>query len=219
MVDKKREKELLDSLYNAVISMDEDMAVKTSKEIIDEGIPINNAIENALTSAMNRVGELYDRQEYFVPEVLLCADAYYASFEVLKPYIPKIEGSSGKKRSLIIGVVEGDIHSIGKNLVKVMFQAAGWEVYDLGVNVELNRFVEEQKEKSADLIAISTLMTTSMVAIPKVIKMLKEVNPNIKVIVGGAPLNGNIAKSYGANGYADNAGLAVKEAERILSVQ
>ena len=116
----------------------------------------------------------------------------------------------------MLGVVEGDIHDIGKNLIKVMFDAAGWEVLDLGADVKVERFAEEQKTNGAQVIGLSALMTTSMLAMPKIIKMLRDADPNVRVLVGGAPLNADIATAYGADGYADNAGEAVAKAESML---
>jgi len=121
-----------------------------------------------------------------------------------------------KKRQIVIGTVEGDIHDIGKNLVKIMFEAAGWTVHDLGRDVQLHRFVEEQAKTGSDVVALSALMTTSMMAMPKVIEMLRAENSDVAVMVGGAPLSRDIARSYGADGYADNAGEAVHEAVKML---
>jgi len=121
------------------------------------------------------------------------------------------------KRQMVIGVVEGDIHDIGKNLVKIMFEAAGWTVHDLGRDVKIERFAEEQRRTNSDVVALSALMTTSMLAIPEIIRMIREYDHNVAVMVGGAPLTQNIAKSYGADGYADNAGEAVQEANRVIS--
>ena len=113
--------------------------------------------------------------------------------------------------------MEGDIHDIGKNLVKIMFEAAGWTVHDLGKDVKLERFVEEQRKTNSDIVALSSLMTTSMLAIPEAIMMIREYDPAVAIMVGGAPLTRDIAKSYGADGYADNAGEAVQEATRVIN--
>jgi methanogenic corrinoid protein MtbC1 len=116
-------------------------------------------------------------------------------------------------------VVEGDIHDIGKNLVKTMFEASGWQVVDLGKDVKLDRFVEEQKKIKADLVGLSALMTTSMMAIEKAVAMLKTADPEVKVLVGGAPLNPEIAAKFGADGYAEDAVCAVQEAGRLIKKQ
>ena len=200
MATEERTQELVKELYDAVVNMDEDTALELSQAILDEGIDAYYAVTNGLTAAMERVGELYISNEYFVPQLLLCADALYAGLQILRPYI-KTEDSE-EKRQIVIGTIEGDIHDIGKNLVKIMFEAAGWIVHDLGKDVQLQRFVDEQKRTQSDVVALSALMTTSMLAMPKVIEMLRAENPNVTIMVGGAPLSHDIAKSYGADGYA-----------------
>ena len=205
---------LIGELYDSVINMDEEASAKLSKVIVEEGINANRAIAEGLAAAMNRVGELYASQEYWVPELLLCSDALYAALDILKPEV-KVEESEVQGQ-IVIGVVEGDIHDIGKNLVKVMFDAAGWVVHDLGRDVQLDKFVEEQQRTNSDIVALSALMTTSMLAMPKVIQMVKARDPNVAVMLGGAPLNREIASSYGAEGYAKTAVEAVAEAGRIL---
>jgi len=214
MATEENTQKLIKGLYDAVVNMDEDKARDLSKSILDEGIDAYYAITHGLTAGMDKVGELYTSNEYFVPELLLCSDALYAGLEILRPHI-KVEGQEAKKR-IVIGTVEGDIHDIGKNLVKIMFEAAGWTVHDLGRDVQLHRFVEEQKRTQAEVVALSTLMTTSMMAMPKIIEMLRAESPGVSVMLGGAPLSRDIAKNYGADGYANNAGEAVREALSML---
>jgi len=215
MASEERTQELIKGLYNAVVAMDEEAAVEFSKAVLEEGVDAYDAVMNGLAAAMDKVGELYVKQEYFVPELLLCSDALYAGLDILQPHI-KIEGVQ-VKRQIVLGVVEGDIHEIGKNLVRIMFEAANWTVHDLGRDVKLERFAEEQQKTKADIVGLSALMTTSMLAIPKAIEMLKARDPNVAIMVGGAPLTRDIAKAYGADGYADNAGEAVEEAIRMIS--
>jgi len=217
MPSEERKKEILQKLYDAVVNMDEDAAKEWSQTALNEDVNSYEAVTKGLAAGMGKVGELYTNLEYFVPELLLCADALYAGLEILRPHI-KVDKVEVKKQ-IILGTVEGDIHDIGKNLVKVMFEAAGWIVHDLGADVQLHRFVEEQKRINADLIGLSALMTTSMLAIPKAIEMLRADDPATAVIVGGAPLTLEIARSYGADGYAKSAGEAVKEAIRIVNLK
>ncbi|MEJ2740050.1 MAG: cobalamin-dependent protein [Dehalococcoidia bacterium] len=134
--------------------------------------------------------------------------------EVLRPHIKTSE--LDKQKQIVIGVVEGDIHDIGKNLVKIMFEADGWRVHDLGKDVVLQRFVEEQKRTHSDIVAMSALMTTSMLAMPKAIEMLRAEDPDVAIMLGGAPLTQEIALNFGADGYADNAGEAVRAAVKML---
>ena len=135
---------------------DEEESPKLCQEALDAGIDAYSAIMDGLAAGMDTVGDLYDQKEYFVPELLLCSDAMYAGLEVLKPHVKTDEHQAAGK--IIMGVVEGDIHDIGKTLVKTMFEAAGWEIYDLGKDVKLERFVEELHRTGADVVALSALM-------------------------------------------------------------
>jgi methanogenic corrinoid protein MtbC1 len=217
MVSEQRKKEILDAILNAVVQYDEDQCARWCKTALQEGLDAYEATMKGLAAGMDTVGELYTRQEYFVPELLLCSDALYAGLNILRPYIRT--DSAAHKGKLLLGVVEGDIHDIGKNLVKTMFEASGWQVVDLGKDVKLDRFAEEQKKIKADLVGLSALMTTSMMAIEKVVGMLKAADPEVKVLVGGAPLSLEIARKFGADGYAEDAVSAVQEAGRLIRKQ
>ena len=217
MVNEERKKEILDAIRNAVVQYDEDQCASWCKTALQEGLDPYEATMEGLAAGMDTVGELYTRQEYFVPELLLCSDALYAGLDILRPHIRTDSGVH--KGKLLLGVVEGDIHDIGKNLVKTMFEASGWEVIDLGKDVKLDRFVEEHKKIKADLVGLSALMTTSMMAIEKAVGMLKAADPEVKVLVGGAPLNQEIATKFGADGYAEDAVSAVKQAGRLIRKQ
>jgi methanogenic corrinoid protein MtbC1 len=214
MITEERTKEILKRFHDAVVNMDENAARELSQMALEEGMDAYEAVNKGLTPAMDRVSELYNNNEYYVPELLLCSDAMYAGLEVLRPHM-KAE-AQGEKRHILIGTVEGDIHDIGKNLVITMFEASGWSVHDLGRDVRLSEFVREQKRIRPDIVALSALMTTSMMAMPRAIEMIKAEDPEAAVIVGGAPLTRNIAMGYGADGYADNAGKAVLEAVQLL---
>jgi methanogenic corrinoid protein MtbC1 len=217
MVSEQRKKEILEAIRNAVVQYDEDQCASWCKTALQEGLDAYEATMKGLAAGMDTVGELYARQEYFVPELLLCSDALYAGLNILRPYIRT--DSAAHKGKLLLGVVEGDIHDIGKNLVKTMFEASGWQVVDLGKDVKLDRFAEEQKKIKADLVGLSALMTTSMMAIEKVVGMLKAADPEVKVLVGGAPLSLEIARKFGADGYAEDAVSAVQEAGRLIRKQ
>jgi methanogenic corrinoid protein MtbC1 len=214
MATEERIQEILTEIRKAVVEFEEDDCTAWCETALKEGLDAYDTIMQGLAVGMDRVGELYTLQEYFVPELLLCSDALYAGLGVLRPHLRADHlGPQGK---VILGVVEGDIHDIGKNLVKTMFEAAGWDVLDLGKDVKLDRFVEEQGTFGADVIGLSALMTTSMLAMEKLVGMLKERYPDVRIIVGGAPLNSQIATQYGADGFAGDAVLAVKEATRLL---
>jgi len=214
MASVERTQELIKGIYNAVLNMDEDSARELSQVVVEEGIDAYYAVTQGLGAGMDKAGELYANKEYFIPELLLCSDALYAGLEILRPHI-KFSGTK-TKRQIVIGTVEGDIHDIGKNLVRIMFEAAGWVVHDLGRDVKLSTFVEEQNRTQADIVALSALMSTSMLAMPRVIEMIRAKDSKVAIMVGGAPLTRDIAMSYGADGYADNAGEAVQEAHEML---
>ena len=215
MVTDARKEEILKGLHDGVVAFDEDKVEELSKAAIDEGMDAYETIMDGLAAGMETVGKLYDSQEYFVPEILMCSDALYKGLDVLKPHVKEKESKT--KGQVVIGTVEGDVHDIGKNLVKMMFEVAGFTVHDLGRDVKLEKFVEEQLKTDSEIVALSALMTTSMLAMPKVIEMIKKRNPNVKILVGGAPVSSDVADKYGADGYADNAANAVQEAIRMIS--
>jgi methylmalonyl-CoA mutase cobalamin-binding domain/chain len=166
---------------------------------------------------MERAGKLFDESEYFIPELLVCSDAMYAGIDVLKPYIEHKE--SEHKLRVVIGVMEGDTHDIGKNIVKIMLESTGFEIYDLGRDVPPISFIEKALEVDANIIALSTLMTTTMDGMREVIDTLtsQNVRDRFKVIVGGAPINQLFADNIGADGYARNAAEGVELAKRLVS--
>jgi methanogenic corrinoid protein MtbC1 len=211
---EERTRELIKKLYDAVINMEDEEMAALTRSVLEEGVDPNRALTEGLTAAMQKVGQMYSEHIYFVPELLLCSDALYAGLDVLRPHLKA--DVAGAARKIIIGTVEGDIHDIGKNLVKIMFESAGWTVFDLGKDVTLQNFVDEQVRVGADVIALSALMTTSMLAMPTVIQMVKAKDPNVAIMVGGAPLTAETANLYGADGYATNAGEAVREANEML---
>jgi len=218
VVSEERTKEILKALDDAVYYFEEDDAVKWSKAALDEGLDPFVAIMEGLATGMTKAGDAYNKKEYFVPELLMCADALYAALDLLRPAVEASGRKAEVKGSLVIGVVEGDVHDIGKNLVKMMFDVAGWNVYDLGKDVPLDKFVEEQIRTDSEMVALSAMMTTSMLGMPVVIKKLRDKNPNIRIMIGGAPINPEVADKYGADGYAESAGTAVDEAMGLLKM-
>lgn len=215
MVTEGKKREILENLRNAVIHYDEELAEKTALEVIDLGMDANDAIFSGLVSGMEEVGRLFEAQEYFVPEILMCADALYKGLDILKPHVKKLD--LGVRGSVVIGTVEGDVHDIGKNIVKMMFDVAGFSVYDLGRDVPLDNFVEEQMRTDSDLVCLSAMMTTTMVGMKKVIDDLHAKNPNIKIMIGGAPVSQDVATKWGADGYAKDASNALKDALDMVS--
>lgn len=214
MGDEKENAKLLKKIHDAVVEYDEEKSPELCQKALAVGMDPYSAIMDGLAAGMDTVGDLYEKKEYFVPELLLCSDAMYAGLEVLRPHVKVDEHQAAGK--IIMGVVEGDIHDIGKTLVKTMFEAAGWEIFDLGKDVKLERFVEELRRTGADVVALSALMTTSMMAMPKVIQMLRDEKADVGILVGGAPLTADIARQYGADGYAKDAVSAVTAAGRLV---
>jgi corrinoid protein of di/trimethylamine methyltransferase len=215
MATEERKKEILKGLHDAVVEFEEEKVVELSQAALDEGVDAYDAVMDGLTAGMQTVGQMYTDQVYFVPEVLMCSDALYAGLDILKPHITGDKAQS--RGQVVIGTVEGDVHDIGKNLVKMMFEVAGFEVHDLGRDVKLEKFVEEQLRTDSEIVALSALMTTSMLAMPKVVEMVKARNPDAMIMVGGAPISEEVAENYGADGYADNAANAVQEAIQMIS--
>ena len=214
-MDDARKKEILDKLAEAVVEFEEDQAREWAQLALDEGMDAFEAIMQGLAAGMETVGELYDQQEYFVPELLMSADALYAGLDILKPHIK--EGEMKKMGQVVIGTVQGDVHDIGKNIIKLMFEVGGFDVHDLGRDVPLENFVEEQLKTDAEIVAMSAMMTTTMTGMKKVIEMIKEKNPDVAIMLGGAPVTKDVADLFGADGYAESAGNAVQEAIKMIS--
>ncbi len=214
-MEPERKEEILKKLAEAVVEFDEDMAKEFSQIALDEGLNAFEAIMHGLAAGMETVGDLYDRQEYFVPELLMAADALYVGLDILKPHIRKEDVKS--MGQVVIGTVQGDVHDIGKNIIKLMFEVGGFEVHDLGRDVPLEKFVEEQLKTDAEIVAMSAMMTTTMTGMKKVIEMIKEKNPNVAIMLGGAPVTQDTADLFGADGYAESAGNAVQEAIKMIS--
>ncbi|NTV03103.1 MAG: cobalamin-binding protein [Chlorobiaceae bacterium] len=210
------EPSLFAALSDAVLNMDEDAARENAIRVIRERIDAYRAIEHGLVDGMNRAGQLFEDEEYFIPEILLCSDAMYAGLDILDPHIDR--SRQRLRRKVVIGVVEGDTHDIGKNLVKTLLDAAGFEVVDLGRDIPPARIVDTAINEQADVIALSTLMTTTMDGMSEVIELLKAAGRRdaLKVIVGGGPVSQAFADRIGADGYAPTAPAAVKLLQRLF---
>ena len=214
IASEERTKELLGLLSQTVVDYDDVAVEQLSRTCLEEGVDPYLAVMKGLAEGMRRVGDLYEQNVYFVPEVLLCSDVLYRGLEILRAAIPK--DRSKVMGVLVIGVLEGDVHDIGKNLVKMMFDIAGWTIYDLGRNVQIPKFGEEQIRTDAEMVGLSAMMTTSMLGMPEVIKMIKERNPDVQIIIGGSPITEEVKEKFGADGYAPSAANAVGEAVRML---
>jgi len=204
------------ALAESVLNMDEEQVVKLSKQCLEQGISAYDAIDKGLATGMNRAGQLYEEEEYYIPELLMCSDVMYSGLEVLKPHLQKSEIDNKKK--VVIGVVQGDTHDIGKNLVKIMLETEGFEVIDLGRDIPPKNFVNKAKEVGASIIVLSTLMTTTMNGMAEVINLLKEegIRDEIKVMIGGGPISQSFADKIGADLYTTNASKASKSAKALV---
>lgn len=209
--------ELLKTLSDGVVDMDEATVKEAAQRVLDEGLDAYDAIMNGLAAGMEIVGDLYDRHEYFVPELLIAADALYAGLDILKPHLALEDPDQKPKGQVVIGTVEGDVHDIGKNLIKMMFEVAGFTVHDLGRDVPLEKFAEEQMRTDSEIVALSAMMTTTMMGMKKAVQMIKEKNPDVAIMLGGAPVTKKTADLFGADGYAESAGNAVQEAIKMIS--
>ena len=208
---------VLEDLKQSVIGMEVEKAAELVQRALDEGLSAEEILNKALVPAMDAVGEQYERGERYVPEMLLSAHAMKGAMEKLRPLLAK-SGVEPKGR-VVIGTVEGDLHDIGQNLVSMMLEGAGFEVYNLGTEVSAERFVAGAKEYNADLVGMSALLTTTMIHMPEVIEALKEngLRDRVKVMTGGAPVTQEYADEINADGYAPDAAAAVKLAERLMA--
>ncbi len=203
-------------LARAVVNMDENAVVQLCREAMQTGMQPQEVIEQGLARGMEEVGNLFAAGEYFVPEIVVCSDAMYAGLDFLKPFMLKKIQPKGR---VLIGVVEGDTHDIGKNIVIMMLEAAGFEIHDLGRNVSLGDFSRKAAEVDADIVALSSLMTTTMEGMKVVVEDLRVKSGRRRfVMVGGAPVSYSFAKRIGADGYSPNANGAVKLARKFMGL-
>ncbi len=212
------EENLLERMAKAVVEGQKEEAENLVKEAVKRRMDLLEVIEKGFVPGIQKVGELWEKGEYFLPELITSAACMKAAMAVLQPELKKARIDAPSKGKVIIGTVEGDIHDIGKNLVASMLQAHGFDVYDLGADVKLEKFIEKAQETKADFVCLSALLTTTMLGQRKFIEMLRanDLAGKFKVLVGGAPVNQKWAADIGADGYAENAFTAVKLASRLM---
>ena len=208
--------EILKQLADAVINGEEELCAELAQKALDAGISAYDAIMEGCAEGMKVVSSMYENCEIFVPEILVCSSAMYKAMDVLKPHL-KID-KADMPGTAVIGVIEGDVHDIGKNLVRMLLDAAGFIVHDLGRDVQLESFIEKAKESEADLIACSTLMTTTMFGMKDLVDMLKDkgVREQFKVMIGGSAVSQEFADRIAADGYAEDAARGVKLAKELI---
>jgi 5-methyltetrahydrofolate--homocysteine methyltransferase len=185
---------------------------------IDEGEDVRKVLNEGLVAGMSVVGEKFKKNEFYVPEVLIAARAMKAGMQILRPILADkdIKGVG----TVVLGTVRGDLHDIGKNLVAMMLEGAGFEIIDLGVDVSSEKFIETAKGKKADLVGLSALLTTTMPSMKDVVKAVGDsgLKDKVKVMIGGAPVTQSYADEIGADGYAPDAASAVDEAKQLLGL-
>ena len=204
------------SVKTAVVDGDETALKQIVKDLLEQGTQAQDILNLGMIAAMEQIGEKFKTGDVFIPEVLISARAMNATLEMMEPYLAGESRERGKK--ILIGTVKGDMHDIGKNMVAIMLRGVGFEVKDLGINVSTDEFVRQVEAVDPDILAISALLTTTMPEMEKIIDRLKEkgLRNQVKIMVGGAPVNPKFAEHIGADGYAENAGEAIPLAKRLM---
>jgi 5-methyltetrahydrofolate--homocysteine methyltransferase len=211
--------EVLSSISTAVIKGEADDCAKLTHEALDAGLGAQDILDNGLMPGMDHVGVEFKAGNMFVPEVLRSARAMHAAMDILKPLLAETGASMAGK--IMIGTVKGDLHDIGKNLVGMMCEGAGFEVKDLGKDVAPETFVEEAKKFNPDVVGMSALLTTTMRVMEQTIKALEEagLRDKMKIMIGGAPVTQSFADQIGADGYAPNAAAATDMAKQFIDAR
>ncbi|MCP4672229.1 MAG: cobalamin-binding protein [Desulfobacula sp.] len=202
-------------ILEAVVEFNKKKVVDEVGAAVDAGISIDDILNKGLIKAMDVVGEKFSRGEVFVPEMLQAAKAMQKGLEVIKPHLES--DALMEKGTVVIGTVKGDLHDIGKNLVTMMVEGAGFNVIDLGVDVKTDKFVSEVQNHNADVVCLSALLTTTMPVMAKTIEAFRESGLEAKVIIGGAPVTDAYAQQIGADGFSDNAPGAVELIRRLIN--
>ncbi|MDR1922718.1 MAG: corrinoid protein [Candidatus Adiutrix sp.] len=200
-------------VYQAVLDFEEDSIAGLIEKELAAGADVDKLLQEGLISAMDAVGKSFSEGELFVPEMLMAAQTMKEGLKVLKPKLGA--GGASSAGTIVIGTVKGDLHDIGKNLVGMMLEGGGFEVHDLGVDVEPKAFVDAVKKHGATIIGLSALLTTTMPAMEETVAAVKEAGLNVKVMIGGAPVTKAYADKIGANGYSEDAPSAVELARSL----
>ena len=198
--------------------LDDSKIIDYIKEAMLKNIQANDIVDNYLIKAINRVGDLYERKIYFLPQLIVSAEVMKKAFSYIEPFLIKKEESDSKKIKIVFATVKGDIHDIGKNIVILMLKNYGFDVIDLGKDVPSELIVDTAIKENAQVIGLSALMTTTMVEMKKVIQLAKEKNLNCKIIIGGAVITEDYAKEIGADGYSKDSIGAVKLVKSLFGL-
>jgi trimethylamine corrinoid protein len=209
--------DLLKDMAQAIVEGNRQAAEALAKEALARNLDLHEVVEKGYIPGIQKVGDLWERGDYFLPELITSAECMKAAMAVLRPALERARIADVSLGKVVIGTIEGDIHDIGKNLVASMLSANGFEVSDLGADVKLERFIQSALDMKADFICLSALLTTTMLGQHRFMELLKErgLRSQFKVLVGGAPVNQKWADSIGADGYAENAPAAVRLAKSL----
>jgi len=202
-------------IFQAVVAFDTAVVQEQVAAELAAGTPVEEILNQGLIAAMDEVGERFSAGDLFVPEMLMAAQAMQAGLKDLKPHLG--ENGASSKGCVVIGTVKGDLHDIGKNLVAMMLEGAGFTVVDLGVDVAPEGFLEAARSNNAKVVALSALLTTTMPSMADTVKVLDEAGLGVKTIIGGAPVTAEYATSIGAAGYSDDAPGAVLLARELMA--
>ncbi len=209
---------MFEELKQSVISGNEQAAVKLTKQLLDQGIDPHTVLKEGLVAGMDVVGARFKAYDMWLPEVILAAKAMKGATALLKPYLEK-SGGSMRLGKIVIATVEGDVHDIGKNLVSMMLESAGFDMADLGVNVKVAAIAETALKEKADIVGLSALLTTTMLAMKPAIKAIRGAKAGVKVMVGGAPITQEYANEAGADGFAPDALRAINLAKSLVGIE
>ena len=207
---------LIKEIFTSVMEGEADAVKEKVQAALDAGIPASVILNDGMIAAMGEVGRLFEEGEYFVPEMLISARAMQSGLALLKPYLKEADVKSAGK--VVIGTVKGDLHDIGKNLVAMMLEGAGFEIVDLGTDVAPEKFVAAAREHGAQIVALSALLTTTMPAMRITIEALitAGLRTQVKVMIGGAPITQDYANQIGADGFSPDASRAVATAKSLV---
>ena len=212
--------ELYKEMAQSVIDGDDEEAEALARKSLEQGVEPLEAINKGYTAGMDVVGELFATGEYFLPDLILGGEAMKAALGVLEPALKERGEEREVLGTVVLGSVKGDIHEIGKALVGTMLSANGFEVHDLGIDIESSEFVAKARETNADIVALSALLTTTMLYQREVIELLAEagLRDRVKVMVGGSPVTPEWAEQIGAEGFAEDAATSVGVAKRLMGL-
>ena len=210
---------IFEQLKQSIVDQDEDAVLEAVNKALADGVDPKTIIDKGLLPGLNVIGEQFENEDIFLPELMQAALAFQAAMAILEPKIKEAGGDGQKKGKIVLGTVKGDLHSIGKNILKLLFETSGFEVHDLGIDVDLFKFIDKANEVNADIIAISALLTTTLIGQRDVIDALKDqgTRDKYKVIVGGGATTQEWADTIGADGWSGSAYDAVVLVTKLVS--